>query len=144
MTHASSSFIILLVTQQRQQSFFLRTLSDWNRLPQPIVISRSVAMSKDAARGGSRGGGRPPKIEKNMILWRKIVIFHTKYPNNFRASLCSAHFFLGAPQTWNPGSATGCLCDQMLMESINSLNLFQLHWAKLSLISIFLKAISNL
>jgi hypothetical protein len=22
-----------------------------------------------------------------MICWRKIVIFHTKYPNNFRASL---------------------------------------------------------
>jgi hypothetical protein len=22
-----------------------------------------------------------------MIFWRKIVIFHTKYPNNFRTSL---------------------------------------------------------
>jgi hypothetical protein len=22
----------------------------------------------------------PPKIGKNMIFWRKIVIFHTKYP----------------------------------------------------------------
>jgi hypothetical protein len=30
---------------------------------------------------------RPPKIGKNMIFWRKIVIFHTKYPKNFRASL---------------------------------------------------------
>ena len=37
-------------------------------------------------RGGSRGEGGP-KIEKNMIFWRKIVIFHTKYPKNFRASL---------------------------------------------------------
>jgi hypothetical protein len=37
----------------------------------------------------SRGapGARPPKIGKNMIFWRKIVIFHTKYPNIFRASL---------------------------------------------------------
>ena len=26
-------------------------------------------------------------IGKNMIFLRKIVIFHTKYPNNFRASL---------------------------------------------------------
>ena len=34
---------------------------------------------------------------KNMIFWRKIVIFHTKYPKNFRASLCSAQFFLSAP-----------------------------------------------
>jgi hypothetical protein len=29
----------------------------------------------------------PPKIGKNMILWRKIVISHTKYPKNVRASL---------------------------------------------------------
>jgi hypothetical protein len=35
-------------------------------------------------RGGSRGGGAdaPPKIGKKMIFWRKIVIFHTKYPKN--------------------------------------------------------------
>ena len=42
---------------------------------------------------GGGGGGDPPKIGKNMIFWRKIVIFHTKYPNNFRASLHSAQFF---------------------------------------------------
>ena len=36
-------------------------------------------------RGGSSGGRTrcprplPPKIGKNMIFWRKIVIFHTKY-----------------------------------------------------------------
>jgi hypothetical protein len=40
--------------------------------------------------GADPGGG--PKIGKNMIFWRKIVIFHTKYPNNFRASLRSAQF----------------------------------------------------
>jgi hypothetical protein len=66
------------------------------------------------------GGGRTPKIGKNMIFWRKIVIFtrntpklftppsaigknkifwlkivffHTKYPKIFRASLRSAQFF---------------------------------------------------
>jgi hypothetical protein len=41
--------------------------------------------------GGFRGGAPgapPPKIGKNMIFWREIVIFHTKYPKNFRASLC--------------------------------------------------------
>jgi hypothetical protein len=37
------------------------------------------------SRGGSRGG-HPPKIGKNMIVWGKIMIFHTKYPKNFRAS----------------------------------------------------------
>jgi hypothetical protein len=48
--------------------------------------------------GGGGGGGAPaahppPKIGKNMIFWRKIVIFHAKYPNNFRASLRSAQSF---------------------------------------------------
>ena len=48
------------------------------------------------------GGGRapdappPPKIGKNMIFWRKIVIFHTKYTKYFRASRRSAQFFLSA------------------------------------------------
>jgi hypothetical protein len=37
--------------------------------------------------GGAHPARAPPKIGKNMIFWRKIVIFHTKYPNNFRASL---------------------------------------------------------
>ena len=52
--------------------------------------------------GRIQGGGvrtrraPPPKIGKNMIFLRKIVIFHTKYPQNFRASLRSARFFLSA------------------------------------------------
>jgi hypothetical protein len=41
-------------------------------------------------RGGSKGGRTPTppplKLEKNMIFWRKIVIFHTKYPKNDRQS----------------------------------------------------------
>ena len=41
-----------------------------------------------------------------MIFWRKIVIFHTKYQQKFRASLRSTQFFLSpSPLTWNPGSA---------------------------------------
>jgi hypothetical protein len=36
---------------------------------------------------GRRTSRVPPKIGKNMIFWGKIVIFHTKHPNNFRASL---------------------------------------------------------
>ena len=44
-------------------------------------------------------------IEKDMIFWRKFVIFHKKYPNNFRASLHSAQFFKCGPLAWNPGSA---------------------------------------
>ena len=45
-------------------------------------------------------------IGKNMIFWRKIVIFHTKYRKNVRAFLRTAQFFLSAPPlTWNSGSA---------------------------------------
>ena len=43
--------------------------------------------------GGGAPGARPSKIGKNKKCWRKIVIFHTKYPKNFRASLRSAQFF---------------------------------------------------
>jgi hypothetical protein len=46
--------------------------------------------------GGIRGGVRgvrPPKIEKNMIFWRKIVIFHTKYPKNTRVISNTGKFF---------------------------------------------------
>ena len=50
--------------------------------------------------GADSGGGEhpvraspPPKIGKNMNFWRKIVIFHTKYPTNFRAFLCSVQLF---------------------------------------------------
>jgi hypothetical protein len=53
----------------------------------------------------------PPKIGENMIFWRKIVIFHTKYPN-FHASLCSVQF-LSAPPTWNPGSAPALVNDKI-------------------------------
>ena len=37
--------------------------------------------------GGAPGAHPPPKIGKNKIFWRKIVIFYTKYPKIFRASL---------------------------------------------------------
>ena len=42
---------------------------------------------------GGAPGARPSESGKNMIFWRKIVIFHTKYPQNFRASLRSVQFF---------------------------------------------------
>jgi hypothetical protein len=49
---------------------------------------------------GAHPARAPPlKWEKNMIFWRKIVIFHTKYPKIFRASLRSAQFFKVRPLT---------------------------------------------
>ena len=53
--------------------------------------------------GADLGGGAhparpaPPKIGKKYDFWRKIVIFHTKYPKHFRASLRSRKFFKCAP-----------------------------------------------
>jgi hypothetical protein len=51
-----------------------------------IRIER-IQMSGADQGGGGSPGAPPPKIGKNMIFWRKIVIFHTKYPKNVRASL---------------------------------------------------------
>jgi hypothetical protein len=42
---------------------------------------------------GGSGRTSPPKIGKNIIFWRKTVIFHTKYSKNCRASLRSAQYF---------------------------------------------------
>ena len=47
-------------------------------------------------RGGTRGRTRRApslKFKKNMIFLRKIVIFDSKYPKYFRASLRSARLF---------------------------------------------------
>jgi hypothetical protein len=65
--------------------------------------------------------GVPPKIEKNVIFfWRKIVIFHTKYPKKFRASLRSAQFFKCAPPlTLNPGSAPGSLQNHIRTRTVD-------------------------
>ena len=57
--------------------------------------------------GADPGGARGPKIGKNMIFLGNILIFHTKYPKYFRASLHSIFFSAPPPPplTWNPGSA---------------------------------------
>ena len=65
------------------------------------IVTLSIVIYVDN-RGGSRGARirrpppppphPPPKILKNKIFWHKIVIFHTKYPKIFRASLRSAQF----------------------------------------------------
>jgi hypothetical protein len=63
-----------------------------------------VLVKVTTARTGAGPGGRtrlspppPPEIGKYMIFWRKIVIFHRKYPKNVRASLRSAQFVLVRP-----------------------------------------------
>jgi hypothetical protein len=85
-------------------------------------------------RGGYRGRTRrTPPLKLENKFWRKIVIFHTKYPKNFRTPLrnwkkiwffgvkswffirntptifappsARRNFLKWAPLTWNPGSA---------------------------------------
>ena len=54
-----------------------------------IFIPRFSELNAGADPGGDTPGAPlpPPKIGKNMICLRKIVIFHTKYPKKFRVSL---------------------------------------------------------
>ena len=59
-------------------------------------MNKNTGRIRDGGGGGGGGSGAPvcpPKIGKNMICWHKIVIFHTKYPKIYRASLRSAQFF---------------------------------------------------
>jgi hypothetical protein len=53
-------------------------------------------LADDLVPAHGRIQGRVPllKLEKNMICWRKIVIFRTKYPQIVRASLRSAQQLL--------------------------------------------------
>ena len=55
-----------------------------------VILARIKYMYQERIQGGGGGGGgdrRPPRIGKNMIFWRKIVIFHTTYPKQFCTSL---------------------------------------------------------
>jgi hypothetical protein len=49
--------------------------------------NKSVSLKSAADPEGGAPARAPPKFENNMICLRKIVIFHTKYHTNFRASL---------------------------------------------------------
>jgi hypothetical protein len=56
-------------------------------------ILQTIMEPRGRSRGEAHPACAPPKIGKNMIFWHKIVIFHTKYHKNFRASLRSVQFF---------------------------------------------------
>ena len=52
-------------------------------------------------------GGGTRQNWKKLIFWRKIVIFHTKYPQKFsHLPPLGAIYFTAPPLTWNPGSAS--------------------------------------
>jgi hypothetical protein len=47
--------------------------------------------------GGGAPGALPPKIGKDMIFLRKMVIFHTKYPKNVRLGVAACRIILLPP-----------------------------------------------
>ena len=69
----------------------LRHISKGEQVKDLILIRLGHIPGADP--GGAHPAHAPPKIGKNKIFWGKIVIFHTKYPKNVRASLRSAPFF---------------------------------------------------
>ena len=76
----------ILVVHNGFQIFHWRPGGGGRRILQP-------ATPKSGADPGGAPGALPPKIGKDVIFLRKMVIFHTKYPKNFRGSLRSAQFF---------------------------------------------------
>jgi hypothetical protein len=68
-------------------------MKNWPYKRGGIYVSGEFSSISVSQQGRIQGGRTPPKIGKNKIFWRKIVIFHTKYPKIFRASLCSAQIF---------------------------------------------------
>jgi hypothetical protein len=74
------------------------------------------ATPKSGADPGGAPGALPPKIGKDVIFLRKMVIFHTKYPKNVRASFRSAQFFkVTRPSMKN-------------LKTIVDYNVFQVHY----------------
>ena len=57
------------------------------------VTRRVTLQYQGRIQRGAHPARAPPKIGENMIFWHKIVIFHTKYPKHFRASLRNWNFF---------------------------------------------------
>ena len=77
----------------RKEETLLRVYEHFSGEYSVYMLTLKYKQYQGWIQGWGAPGARPPKIGKNMICWRKIVIFHTKYPNKFRVSLRSAQFF---------------------------------------------------
>ena len=52
-----------------------------------LICFLNISLLQGRIQRGAHPARAPLKLEKNMIFWHKIVIFHRKYSTNFRASL---------------------------------------------------------
>ena len=99
-SYAWRSFSLLVAKQWDKSGFCFKFIK------KTCTFYTAIGVHQGRIQGGRTRRAPPLKLGKNMIFWRKIVIFHTKYPKIFRVSLRSAQFFLSAPPlAWNPGSA---------------------------------------
>ena len=93
-TYCHMYMLAVIIVPIEYTGYGIRIYVCWYSTRFPYIIRCSCCLT--VIRGGARGGRTrraPPKIGKNMIFWHKIVIYHTKYPKNFRASLRSAQFY---------------------------------------------------
>lgn len=63
-------------------------------------------------------GGDTPflNVQRKLIYFFKIVIYHMKYPKPFRTSLRPARFVSGQALTWNPAMIHNTLRDKLKTE----------------------------
>ena len=69
----------------------------WNYIESKTKVKEGIGELHIQGRIQGACAHPPLKLKKKMIFLRKIVIFHTKYPKRFRASLHSVQLFLSAP-----------------------------------------------
>ena len=84
--HYADEFIKLkemLSCRDRMVVGFTLPMQSMHFTPNVKIVSDLWQVGGLLLQGRIQGGGGGAKIGINMIFWREIVIFHTKYPQNF-------------------------------------------------------------
>ena len=66
-------------------------------ITQFLLAHGDVALTNDMLKAGAHAGCAPPKIGKNMIFLRKIMIFLNEIPQNFSRITPLGAIILSAP-----------------------------------------------
>jgi hypothetical protein len=104
----------------RYNIIVIKFVSDWRQVGDVLLVLRfppPIALTA-RCRGGSQRS--PLEIEKNMIFWRKIVIFHTKHPKHFSRLPLLGAIFVSTPP---PPNLKSCIrpCDitEIMLSTMN-------------------------